>query len=163
LPPNEYATLGSTLRVCERLNQAAAVCAEHGLRLGVHNHWFEFQPIGDSDTRPYEVWLEHLDPRIFFELDTYWAQVGGVEPVEALRRLGSRVELLHVKDGPASSTQADMTAVGTGALDYTSIVPAAPAAEWLIVELDHCATDMFTAIAQSYRYLVDKGLGHGRA
>ncbi len=56
-----------------------------------------------------------------------------------------------------------MTAVGTGALDYTAIIPAATAAEWLIVELDHCATDMLAAIEQSYRYLVDKGLGHGRA
>ena len=35
-------------------------------------------------------------------------------------------------------------------------------AAWLIVELDHCATDMFTAIDNSYRYLVDRGLGHGR-
>jgi sugar phosphate isomerase/epimerase len=163
LPPNEYATLGAAYRTCERLNQAAAVCARHGLRLGVHNHWFEFQPLGDTGQRPYEIWLEQLDPRIFFELDTYWAKVGGVEPVAVLERMGPRVELLHVKDGPADTTQSDMTAVGTGALDYGTIIPAASAAAWLIVELDHCATDMFAAIDNSYRYLVDRGLGHGRA
>ena len=163
LPPNEYATLGAAYRACDRLNQAAAVCAANGLRLGVHNHWFEFQPLGDTGLRPYEIWLERLDPRIFFELDAYWAEVGGVAPLAALERLGRRVELLHVKDGPAGSTQDDMTAVGAGALDYTTIIPAATAAEWLIVELDHCATDMLTAIEQSYRYLVDRGLGHGQA
>ena len=117
LPPNEYATLGAAYRTCDRLNQAAAVCARHGLRLGVHNHWFEFQPLGDSGQRPYEIWLEQLDPRIFFELDTYWAKVGGVEPTEALARMGAHVELLHVTDGPADPTHSDMTAVGPGALD----------------------------------------------
>ena len=163
LPPEEYATLDATRRTIDRLNEAAAVCAAHGLRLGVHNHWFEFEPIGDSSVRPYEVWLDQLDPAIFIELDTYWAQVGGVEPLAALRRLGARVELLHVKDGPADAIPSDMTAVGQGTLDYTAIIPAATAAEWLIVELDRCATDMLTAVDESYRYLVAKGLGHGRA
>lgn len=162
LSPDEYATLGAAARVCERLNEAAAVCAAHGLRLGVHNHWFEFIPIGNSDVRPYELWLERLDPAIFFELDLYWAKVGGVEPAEALAQFGPRAELLHVKDGPADAIQSDMTAVGTGALDYASLIPAATGAKWLIVELDRCATDMFAAVEQSYRYLADKGLGHGR-
>lgn len=163
LPPETYATLDSTYRACDRLNEAAAVCAGHGLRLGVHNHWFEFQPLGDTGRRPYEIWLERLDPHIFFELDAYWARVGGVDPLAALHQLGPRVELLHVKDGPADGTQSPMTAVGAGAMDYLPIIPAAAAAEWLIVELDHCATDMLTAVEASYHYLVNKGLGHGHA
>lgn len=163
MAPSEYATVGAALRVCDRLNRAAAVCAEHGLRLGVHNHWFEFQPIGETNIWPYEIWLENLDPRIFFELDAYWAKVGGIEPSEALRRLGPRVELLHVKDGPADTTQDAMTAVGTGVMDYAALIPAATAVEWLIVELDHCATDMLAAVDQSYGYLLSRGLGHGRA
>jgi hypothetical protein len=56
-----------------------------------------------------------------------------------------------------------MVAVGQGALDYTRIIPAAAGAEWLIVELDRCATDMMAAVEASYHYLVEKGLGHGRA
>ena len=73
LPPNEYATLGAAYRACDRLNQAAAVCAANGLRLGVHNHWFEFQPLGDSGVRPYEIWLE---PVSYTHLDVYKRQVG---------------------------------------------------------------------------------------
>lgn len=163
LPPEEYTTLDGAHRVGDKLNEAAAVCAAHGLRLGVHNHWFEFEPIPGTAVRPYEVWLERLDPAIFIELDPYWAKVGGVEPLAALRRLGPRVELLHVKDGPADAIPPDMTAVGQGTLDYAAIISAATAAEWLIVELDRCATDMLTAVEESYRYLVAKGLGHGRA
>lgn len=160
LPPEEYATLAAAERACDKLNEAAFVCAAHGLRLGVHNHWWEFQPV--EGERPYELWLERLDPGVFFELDLYWAKVGGVDPVEALRRFGQRAELLHVKDGPADTPESPMTAVGAGALDYTAILPAAADPAWLIVELDQCATDMMIAIEESYRYLTAEGLGHGR-
>ena len=37
------------------------------------------------------------------------------------------------------------------------------AVEWQVVELDRCATDMFTAVEQSYTYLVSNGLVRGRA
>ncbi len=33
--------------------------------------------------------------------------------------------------------------------------------KWLVVELDACATDMFEAVEQSYRYLVGNGLARG--
>lgn len=160
LPPDEYKTRTSIDRVCERLNEAAAAAAERGITLGVHNHWWEFE-LNDG-VRPYQLWLEQLDPAIFFELDTYWVHVGGVDPVTALAEMGDRAQLLHVKDGPADNSKSDMTAVGTGKMDYTTIIPAAAAAEWMVVELDRCATDMMTAVQESYTYLTQKGLAHGK-
>jgi sugar phosphate isomerase/epimerase len=160
LPPEEYKSVDSIRRVCDRLNEAAVVAAEHGLSLVVHNHWFEFEPV--ENTRPYKLWLQYLHPAIEIELDTYWAQVGGVNPVAALAELGSRATLLHVKDGPADTPKSDMTAVGQGTLDYEAIIPAGQSVEWLIVELDRCATDMLTAVQDSYTYLIDKGLAHGK-
>ncbi len=161
VPPEEYASVVRTMTTIDHLNEAAAVAADNGLRFGVHNHWWEFEPLPDSEVRPYQLWLRHLEPWVFFELDTYWVQVGGVDPVVALAAMGDRVELLHVKDGPADGSESNMTAVGQGVVDYEAIIPAAPSAEWLIVELDRCATDMLTAVETSYRYLVDKGYGHG--
>ena len=53
-------------------------------------------------------------------------------------------------------------AVGDGGLEFPSIVQAAEgAAEWLIVELDRCATDMMEAVEKSYQYLVAGGLARG--
>lgn len=160
VPPDEYKTRDGIMAVCERLNEAAAVAATNGLELAVHNHWWEFEPV--DGTRPYHLWLAHLDPSILFEVDTYWIQVGGVDPVQALEEFGDRARLLHVKDGPADLPQSDMVAVGQGVLDYTAIIQAAKAVEWLVVELDRCATDMMTAVAESYDFLTSKGLGHGR-
>lgn len=164
LPPEHYATLEATQRTCDLLNEAAAVCARNGLKLGVHNHWWEFEPIADApDRKPYELWLERLDPAIFFELDMYWVQVGGMDPKAALDVFGDRAQLMHVKDGPASNPESSMTAVGTGSVDYRTLIPAASAAEWLIVELDRCDSDMMTAVSESYTYLTTQGLGHGRS
>lgn len=160
LPPDEYKSVASIQKVCDTLNEAAAAAAERGITLGVHNHWWEFEEV--AGTRPYKLWLENLDPAIFFELDTYWVQVGGVDPVAVLAEMGDRAKLLHIKDGPADNSQSDMTAVGTGNMDYTQIIPAASAAEWMVVELDRCATDMMTAVQESYTYLTSKGLAHGK-
>ncbi|UCG23251.1 MAG: sugar phosphate isomerase/epimerase [Chloroflexota bacterium] len=162
VPAEEYGDLASIKRVCARLNEAQSAAASAGLEFGVHNHWWEFQAAGD--VYPYQVWLDELDPAILFELDTYWVQSAGADPVEMVELFGRRAPLLHVKDGPAGpDTDASMTAVGDGRLDYPSIVAAAdPFAEWLIVELDRCATDMMTAVERSYHYLVGEGLAHGR-
>ena len=75
LPAEEYRDLSAIKHACARLNQAQAVAAANGLSFGVHNHWWEFQKVGD--VIPYQVWLGELDPAIFFELDVYWIQSAG--------------------------------------------------------------------------------------
>jgi sugar phosphate isomerase/epimerase len=67
-----------------------------------------------------------------------------------IKELGARVPLLHIKDGPADSREANMVAVGEGVMDVAGIVAAGKSAEWLIVELDRCATDMLEAVRKSY-------------
>lgn len=126
-----------------------------GLRLGLHNHWWEYELV--DGVRPYQLLVERCDPDIFFELDTYWATVGGCDPVAVLDELGARASLVHIKDGPATDSTALKTAVGAGAMDIPAVVGAADHAEWLVVELDDCASDMLTAIEDSYRYLQSLG------
>ena len=85
---------------------------------------------------------------MLLEVDTYWAAVGGQDPgaVPALLgRLGDRVRYLHVKDGPVTKDD-PMTAVGAGRMPVAEILAACPSAEWHVVELDRCATDMLTAV-----------------
>lgn len=158
-PVEDFETVDSIKRTCDVLNEAAAVAAANGLELGHHNHWWECYSV---DGRPaYQIMLEHLDPNVFFEVDAYWAQAAGVDPVAMLSDLGPRATLLHVKDGPAN-LEDPMVAVGQGQMDYTTIINAAPLVDWLIVELDRCATDMMTAVVESFDYLTKAGLGHGR-
>ncbi|MFZ2362683.1 MAG: sugar phosphate isomerase/epimerase [Anaerolineae bacterium] len=156
--PNDFKRIDQIRHICDEYNQAAAVAARHGLGLAYHNHWWEFQTV--EGRLAFDVMLEHLDPAVGFEIDTYWVQTAGHDPAAVVQRLGGRAPLLHIKDGPAT-VEDSMVAVGQGVLDFHAIVAAASGAQWLIVELDRCATDMLVAVEQSHRYLVQEGLGHG--
>ena len=147
---------GSVRRLAEQVNEWGRQAANEGLRLAYHNHWFEMSEI---DGRPaLEVFAAALDPAILLEVDTYWAAVGGQDVPALLGRLGDRVRLLHLKDGPADDPKSPMTAIGTGVIPVAEILAAAPAAEWNIIELDDCATDMLTAVRESAAWLREHGL-----
>ena len=152
-----FADADALARLIDTWNEAGQAAAANGLHLGLHNHYWEFTEV---DGRPgFEHLMDRLDPGIFFELDTYWVQTGGGDVNAIVSTLGKRAPLLHIKDGPGSP-EADMLAVGEGAMDFPAVIAAAgDAPDWLIVELDRCGTDMMEAVAKSCRYLVDNGLG----
>ncbi len=91
------------------------------------------------------------------EVDTYWAAVAGQDVPALLGRLGDRVRYLHVKDGPVTKDD-PMTAVGEGRMPVAAVLAACPSAEWHVVELDRCATDMLTAVRDSLTWLTSHGL-----
>jgi len=159
-PRELFASVEGIRRVADTLNEAYAVARANGLRFSYHNHWAEFQTVGERNA--FDLLLEQLDPGVCLEVDTYWAKTAGVDPAAVVRKLGARAPLLHIKDGPCVTDQPQV-AVGDGAVDVPAIVQAgAGHTQWLIVELDRCATDMLAAVEKSYRYLVGKGLAHGR-
>lgn len=162
LPPATFATESSVAEAADQLNACAAIAADAGVTLGYHNHWWEFeQRFGDE--RAWWRFLDLVDPAVVVELDMYWATVGGDDPKAVIGRLGDRLRLLHVKDGPGDDPEAPMVAVGSGALDITGLLESAPWVDWHVVELDRCATDMTTAVADSCRWLTSNGLSAGRS
>lgn len=159
-PPEEFATLDKIKATCDMLNQANQIVQSQGMTLHYHNHWWEFEEI--EGRLVFDHMLDLVEPTLHFEIDTYWVKVGGADPVQVIERLGSRAPLLHIKDGPA--TQDDpMVAVGQGTMDFYAVAKAGGEHTALfIVELDRCATDMMTAVKESYTYLTSEGLAHGR-
>lgn len=161
LPPGEFGDEDGVARCADVINANAAVARARGFTYGYHNHFWEFAAMPDGRTAWAHL-LDRLDPAVVIELDAYWTKVGGADPVVEATALGSRLHLVHVKDGPADGHAAPMTAVGSGTMDIPGLVAAASAAAWHVVELDRCATDMFQAIEDSYAYLVGNGLSRGR-
>jgi sugar phosphate isomerase/epimerase len=156
MEPATFAAADGVAKFAAELNEAAAKAADHGLRLGYHNHDFELSSrIGGRTAL--EVLADALDPEVILEVDTYWAAVGGQDVSSLLGRLGDRVRYLHVKDGPVTKED-PMTAVGSGRMPVAEILAACPSAEWHVVELDYCATDMLTAVGDSLTWLADHGL-----
>ena len=157
--PDNFQSVDSVKQLCDKWNKACREAKDNNLELGLHNHWWEFQEVEGQPS--VDLLLEHLDPEIFFQVDTYWVQAGGANVIEVLEKLEDRTPLLHIKDGPATP-EGDMVAVGQGVMDFPAIIEASMGTtEWLIVELDRCGTDMLEAVAQSYDYLVGAGLARG--
>lgn len=159
LPEAQFQSLEGVYQGADMLNAAAAVAREHGLAVGYHNHGQEFTLV---EGRPaYEHMLERLDADVLWEIDTYWAKVAQHDPAEVIRKLGRRASLVHLKDGPGT-VHDPMTVLGDGVQDWPHIMAAAEThAEWLIVEIDRTAGDMMAAVEKSYRFVVDRGWGHG--
>lgn len=150
ISPDQYTSLDGIKRAADDLNQSAEIARAAGFGYGYHNHWWEFQTV---QGRPalYQL-AEMTAPDIIFELDLYWAQVGGLDPAQVVRDFGARSPLLHLKDGPAVSNEHAMVACGEGNVDLPAAM-AASSAPWGFVELDRCDTDMLEAVVASLRYL----------
>jgi sugar phosphate isomerase/epimerase len=137
--------------IARELSALAPRAADHGLALGYHNHAFEFSNRIDG-VSAYEVFADALSDDVVLELDTYWVQVGGDDPVAIIGKYGDKVQFLHVKDGDGSHDDKKQVAVGNGVMPVREIIAAAPDALH-VVELDDHEGDVFQAVADSYTFL----------
>ena len=151
MPEGDRRTADDVRRFAAELGSLAARFGERGIRLGYHNHTFEFEPL--DGTTVWDVLLAELPPEVEIELDVYWAAVGGRDPVAEIRATADRVRLLHMKDRAPGVEPHDAPA-GAGTLAFPEIVEAARAAgvEWYIVEQDE-PQDPLDDIASALRYL----------
>ncbi len=147
----QWRDAGSILATADALNAAAVRAAEHGLRVGYHNHWWEIEASVDGRIG-LEVLADHLAPEVVLEVDTYWAHVGGADVPALLQRLGDRVVALHVKDGDGSLETTRQVAVGSGSLPVWTFLDAAPDA-LRVIELDDSEGDLLEAVRDSRTYL----------
>lgn len=130
---------------------------EAGLTLCYHNHAFELEEKFDGKTG-LEILFENAKARdLKAELDVYWIQKGGGNPVETINRYADRLALLHCKDMMPDGSFGE---VGEGVLDWPAITQAACNAgvSTFVVEQDICPGDPFESIAVSLRNLKKMGV-----
>jgi sugar phosphate isomerase/epimerase len=161
---DKYKDLDATKRTAELYDETAVYLKSKGLRFGLHNHWWEFEKI--DNVTPFYYLLEHLSPEIFFEIDTYWAKTGGMNPAKVVADFGKRAPFLHIKDGPAikGDKAYEQVPAGKGTMGFPSIVEAAGQnTAWMIVEFDEYGGDIFEGMNASAAFLTSKGLAKGKA
>jgi len=133
---------------------------DHGLQFIYHNHAFEFQKF--DGVTGLEILMTESDPDAFhFELDTYWIQVGGANPVTWIEKAAGRMRVVHFKDmGNAGKNEPVMAEVGEGNLEWPQIIEACCriGVEYTAVEQDYCQRDPFESLAISWRNLKRMGL-----
>lgn len=131
-----------------------------GIRFGVHNHDYEFQKDPESGGLCYDILID-AGQDIQLEVDTYWVQHAGLDPVSLLSRIPGRIAAVHLKDKEVVEGAGPVMApVGEGNLDWPAIIEACKGGgtEYLIVEQDECRRDPFDCLRSSYEYLHGLGL-----
>jgi sugar phosphate isomerase/epimerase len=102
------------------LNRAGRMARDAGLKLGYHNHNWEFFRLTDDPSRTaYDVLTAETDPDVVhLELDLFWAVRGARDPVDLIEQNKGRILQYHVKDMNQAGSFADP---GQGLIDFARI------------------------------------------
>ena len=159
--------------MADQLNKAGELCAKSKLKVGYHNHFWEFRTLSDG-TKGYDTLLSETDPKLVtFEMDLFWIQKSGLNPVDYFTKYPDRFSMWHVKDmdknNAASITGGALdqmpsqevlkgisyAEVGTGGINFSDIFKhqADSGLKHIFVEQDVIKIDPFTSIKQSFDYV----------
>lgn len=100
LPMNFWSNTVDGLKAeCALMNKIGDEANKRGIKFGYHNHSMEFAKVPGTDQYFEDFLIANTDPaKVFFEMDVYWATVGGVDPVAYLKKYADRIRVLHIKD-----------------------------------------------------------------
>lgn len=145
--PEAYRSLDTLKLYCDYFNEIGAKCKAKGIQFGYHNHDKELSTKLDGQTI-YDFMLANTDPsKVIFEMDLYWAVVGGANPVDYFNKYPGRFELWHIKD------KAEVGA--SGMMDFKSIWANAAKSglRYGIVEVEEYNFDEYTSCQKSLDFL----------
>jgi sugar phosphate isomerase/epimerase len=148
-----YATLDDLKRTCEVLNKAGEVAKKYKLKMGYHNHAFEFEQVEGKVI--FDEMLTLLDPKLVsIEMDIYWVVRAGKDPVAYFEKHPGRFPLWHVKD--MDKTNQDRNAdVGTGSIDFTKLFAQAKKAglKNYFIEQETYPVNSMQSVENSIKYI----------
>jgi len=143
--------------LAERLNKGGELSKAAGITTGYHNHWFEFDKMGD--TTGYDYLLNNTDAKLVkFEMDLYWFANAGQDPIAWIKKHPGRFPLWHIKDMEAKTEGKDKgqtCEVGKGVIDWKSIFKhqAEAGVDYVFVEQEQYRHPVFECIKTSADYM----------
>ncbi len=144
----------------EDMKMIGEVAKKHGMTLLYHNHDFEFVKL-DGEYGLDVIYNRVPADLLQTEIDTCWANVGGVDPAKYLLKYTDRAPVVHLKDfsgeksddmyeligiekkGPKRPSGFEFRPFGFGYQNVPEILKAAVAAgaKWVVVEQDQPSMD----------------------
>jgi len=106
-PYAEMKTVQEIEAVADILNAAATAAKKYGITVGYHNHGHEFEKLGNEYVLEYLMSKTASD--IVFELDVFWVQHSGVNPIDFYEKHKDRIKLLHLKQIDANNKAVDLS------------------------------------------------------
>lgn len=156
-----------------QLNKAAEIAKKSSIKVGYHNHFWEFRTLADGN-KGYDILLKETDPNLVsFEMDLFWIEKSGVKPEDYFTKYPHRFPMWHVKDMDKNNTAVitggaldqkpsmeilkgiSYAEVGTGNINYQEIFKHQQEAglQHIFVEQDVITKDPFVSIKESFDYV----------
>jgi sugar phosphate isomerase/epimerase len=118
--PTDKPTLDDYRHWADRLNELGRRALPSGIRVAFHDESIDFKKI--DGVVPYDLLAERTDPAyVRLQLDTGNLALAGGDPLDYLKRYGSRYWLFHIKDVPAIGADHD-TDLGKGIIDFKRLL-----------------------------------------
>jgi sugar phosphate isomerase/epimerase len=141
-------------------NRVGRVLKENGIVFCYHAHGYEFQNYENASLLDYLI--NNTNPKwVSFEMDIFWIQFGGGNPVALLKQYGDRWKLMHLKDlrkdaerNPNGLTTPDNDVpLGAGELDIPAILKEAQKIGIKHFFIEDESNNVYTQVPMSIRYL----------
>jgi len=149
--PRSIADRAGVERLADAINGVAERAARRGIRIGYHNHDFEFAQVVDG-VPAYELLATLLDPAVVLEVDVYWAAVGGADVFELLPRLGDRVRFLHLVQHREPGNDRPVLGVDTAGRMAEVLALTAGTVELPVVEVVAHHSDVWPLVERNAAY-----------
>ncbi len=167
--------------MAEQLNKAGEMAKKAGIKIGYHNHFWEFKEFGNG-TKGLDILLAFTEPDLVcFEMDMFWINKAGENPQTYFTKYPGRFPLWHVKDmDRAFSTPLDQnkfdektgkrdtlnlaevmkdikfTEVGSGSINYSTLANFANESglKYAFIEQDDIyMADKYASVKKSFDYM----------
>lgn len=120
LPIQGTPTLDDYRRWADRLNEAGRRARSRNVWVGFHNHAGDFTLV--DGMVPYDLLIERTDASLVrMQLDTGNIAMAGRDPLDYIKRFGSRYWSFHIKDVPRLGATSD-TDLGKGVIDFRRLL-----------------------------------------
>jgi sugar phosphate isomerase/epimerase len=128
LPISGKPTLDDYRRWADRLNEAGRRTRARNVWMAFHDEAWDFKSI--DGVVPYDLLVERTDPSVVrLQLDTGNLAMGGLDPLDYMRRYSARYWSFHIKDVPRLGAEHDVE-LGTGVIDFRRLLAS-------IEDIDH--------------------------
>ncbi len=151
LPEERRKTVADWKKLAAEFDAISDEVTAQGMRVGYHNHNFEFTPI--DGTTPWDLFFGGTKKAVVMQVDTGNCIEGGSDPLAVLKKYPGRAATIHIK--AYSKTKPDAF-VGEDEIPWKDVfaaLDAGGATEWYIVEYEHEKQPPLAAIERCLKNL----------
>jgi sugar phosphate isomerase/epimerase len=140
------------LKTCALFNELAEKVKPHGMRIGYHNHTFEFEPVNGE--MPWDIFAQNTTEEVILQFDTSNAATAGADTLPYLKKYPGRSVTIHLKEYSATKPDA---LIGNGDIPFKEIIEVCRSTggtKWFIVEEEKDTMPPLAAARISYDNLM---------